>query len=455
MSMERQKRRQKNTPQVIPTFLLAIIVIFIVSVSVLKISELFIYRMAKTFPKLEISLSEVPIEQINLNSKNVKYPNNTVTLTTNNTSSIFSNVEIKGRGNFTWAQAKKPYQIKLDQKTDLFDLKPAKKWLLLANYLDGTHLRNDLAFHLAKIIGEPYALSGYFVELYFDNQYHGLYYLTEKVEVDKSRVNLKDDTGILVELDNVYGEAEGCYYDINNNCLTISDAVNPDTAKNSMQTFIDSFNKLQAAIKEKNFDLVNEIIDVDSFVRYYLLNELIVNPDAYSTSFFLYQDGGKIHAGPGWDFDIAFGYTGWTPNNVNPISFHSPFETNPLRAFILEDITETVSNATRISSLFYDLLDIPEFAKRAREIYQENLSKKDEELLDYIRNQANYIRDAALRDQERWKLKTSFDEEVDRLIDWVAKRYDHFEQTYGINSTINEPMEPDPTPDLVPESPQP
>ena len=86
------------------------------------------------------------------------------------------------------------------------------------------------------------------------------------------------------------------------------------------------------------------------------------------------------------------------------------------------------------STLFYDLMDIPEFEARVKEIYQETLSGKKDGLLSYIRNQADYIRDAAIRDQERWKLKTNFDEEVDYLIDWVGKRYDHFEETYGKDS---------------------
>ena len=51
---------------------------------------------------------------------------------------------------------------------------------------------------------------------------------------------------------------------------------------------------------------------------------------------------------------------------------------------------------------------------------------------DYI---ASHPLFAALKDQKRWKLKTNFDEEVDLLIDWVAKRYDHFEQTYNSSSS--------------------
>ena len=90
-------------------------------------------------------------------------------------------------------------------------------------------------------------------------------------------------------------------------------------------------------------------------------------------------------------------------------------------------------------------MDIPEFEAKVKEIYQETLSGHKEELLDHIKSQADYIRPAAYRDQERWKIKTDFNEEIDYLIDWVNKRYEHFEEVYGKNSTPKE----------APESPQP
>ena len=94
----------------------------------------------------------------------------------------------------------------------------------------------------------------------------------------------------------------------------------------------------------------------------------------------------------------------------------------------------TTSYVSSISTILYDLMDIPEFEQRVKEIYQETLSGKGDEILDYIRSQAEYIKPAVKRDQERWKSKSNFDEEIDYLIDWVAKRYDHFEQTYGAGS---------------------
>ena len=200
-----------------------------------------------------------------------------------------------------------------------------------------------------------------------------------------------------------------------------------------MEDFVFSINSLHEAISNKDYEAIAEIIDVDSFAKYYLISEFAVNPDAYSSSFYMHKDGkeDKIYAGPIWDFDMAFGNTYWGDNEMDFDKIHSPFETMVFKNYL---VSPNASHASTISTILYDLMEIPEFEARVKEIYQGTLSGKGDQILDYIKSQAEYIKPAAKRDQERWKLKTNFDEEIDYLIDWVAKRYDHFEQTYGANS---------------------
>ena len=83
------------------------------------------------------------------------------------------------------------------------------------------------------------------------------------------------------------------------------------------------------------------------------------------------------------------------------------------------------------STIIYDLLEIPKFAQRVMEIYQQTLSNHQDDILDHIRTTADQIRAAALRDANRWKFTTNYDNEVDYFIDWVSKRLTHFEETYG------------------------
>lgn len=442
--MKREKRAggRKKSPKnsVVVKFSLVIAVSFILFATVFKVTELILGGKKDSFPKLNITLKEVPIEQIYLDEKGTKYPENTVTFTKNNRSTTFNNVEIKGRGNITWIQPKKPYQLKFSEKAGLLEHIPAKKWLLLADYFDDSHLRNALAFYIQNLLAATYPIEGEHTELYIDDVYYGLYYITEKVEIDKYRVELKDDSGIIVELDNLHNNDESCAtHSKNGDCFLIHDSINPDNSSIAIDTFTEKFNQLESAVANRDYYSVSEIIDVDSFAKYFLINEFANNPDAYGSSFFLYTDGDedKIHADAGWDFDLAFGNQKWEFENIDHSTFLSPYNTTILKSYLSTNTaprTSSTKHLDRLSPILYDLMDIPEFESRVKEIYQGALSGKGEELLEYIRRQANYIRPAALRDQERWKLKTSFDDEIDYLIDWIAKRYDHFEQTYGANS---------------------
>lgn len=441
------KKRVAKTPIIVKVSLI-IIVLFVFFATTFKIVEIVITNRSDNFPKLEISLKDITVEKLDSGTKDIKYPNNTIAITANDKTTTYDNVEVKGRGNFTWGQLKKPYQIKFSEKTDLFGHGATKKWVLLADYLDDTHLRNDFTFFLANILDKSYDYQGDPIELYIDGSHRGLYYIVKKIGTDKAGVNLKNDDGILVELDNHYGELDGCSYDSKGNCFVEKDIVDENYSNSAMKDFISSINSLHKATLNKDFESVEKIIDIDSFAKYYLLNEFTVNPDAYSSSFYMYKDGkeDKIYAGPIWDFDMALGNEYWSNENMDSEKIHSPFETMVFKNYLNYS---TEFDIPKASTIIYDLMDIPEFYERVKEIYQETLSGKGDEILDYIRSQAEYIKPAVLRDQERWKLKTNFDEEVGYLIDWVAKRYDHFEQTYGANSekSINQ--------DQAPESPQP
>ena len=265
------KKRVAKTP-VIVKISLVIIVFFVFSATIFKITEIVLTHKSDNFPKLEVFLKDVSIEEINVGTKDIKYPGNTISITTNNETSSYNDVEVKGRGNFTWGQIKKPYQIKFSEKTDLLNHGATKKWVLLADYLDPTHLRNDIAFYLADILDKNYAYQGSPIELYIDDNYRGLYYLVKKISTDKAGINLKNEDGVLVELDNSYGESDGCNYDSKGNCFITKDIINEDYTDTAMEDFVSSINSLHKAIKNQNYKTITEIIDVDSFAKYFLLN---------------------------------------------------------------------------------------------------------------------------------------------------------------------------------------
>ena len=101
-------------------------------------------------------------------------------------------IQIRGRGNYTWVHEKKPYKIKLDTKSNLFGLGENKHWVLMAEYMDYTHLRNEIMPELSETLGFDYTANSEAVVVILNGEYNGLYHLGENVRVAENRVNIYD-----------------------------------------------------------------------------------------------------------------------------------------------------------------------------------------------------------------------------------------------------------------------
>ena len=115
--------------------------------------------------------------------------------------------EIRGRGNSTWGQPKKPYRLKLDKKADVFGMGKSKHWVLLANYLDESLMRNTLAYDLSGEMGMEH-LSTVWVDVIMNGEYVGNYQFCENVRVDDGRVEILDWEGYCEDAAAVIAEAE-------------------------------------------------------------------------------------------------------------------------------------------------------------------------------------------------------------------------------------------------------
>ena len=418
---------------------LFLVISFLVGVLIWRVIDRALYNRFpdRGVPRINIDLNGVSLDEIKGGAKDVKYRGNDLQIYNNGEILEFGGVEVKGRGNGTWVQEKKPYQIKFENKVDMFGMGKARKWYLLANALDGTNLRNDVAFKLGRTLGMEYVLNGVFVELYIGGEYNGLYYLTQAAEIGKNTVNLKNELGILVELDNYYGEREEFHRTGNGDLLIIKDLVSRDNKDLALADFLKNYNSFELAIKEKDYGKITELIDVDSFAKYFLVSEYSVNPDAYWTSFYMYKDGeeDKIHAGPIWDFDLAFGNRKW--GNWMGEKFYSPTEAmvrkDELREKEFYEERENLSDyelSLRLSRVIFDLMDLEEFRMDVNDIFSNKMHGRKEEFLNSIYKQANGIRDLAMIDNRKWS-NEDYDESVAKLIDWCEQRYDYLEDIYG------------------------
>ena len=417
-----------------------ILVVVVVSITLL----IMWYRMGlsngrkvdeDSFAEMDIRLQNVDLETIE-SDKDTEFVGNEVVVFDDGKEASYSDVGIKGHGNSTWRKDKKPFQLKFEHKTNLFGLANVKKWLLLANRFDESQLRNDAAFYFARMINMEYAINGKFLELSIDGDYRGLYYIVPKITINKNSVDLRSSLGILVEADNLHGKEKGCYYSNHGVCLTMEDTVDENNGVLAMKQFVADFSKFEIAAEKKNYEEVADLVDIESFVKYYLLNEFTVNPDAYTTSWYMYKDGAddKIHAGPGWDYDYALGNREWFWASSE--DFYSP-ELDMIRKsdaigedFVVDGEVVKRDPDYSISRIMIWLMDMPQFREEVKKVFRNTLSGRKMELLTHIKVQAMKIRPALSRDSGRWG-QVEYEAEIEYLLNWVDRRFEHFEETYG------------------------
>lgn len=278
--------------------------------------------------------------------------------------------EIHCRGNSSFDKTeKKSYTISLNKSIDLFEMGKAKKWLLIANAFDDTLVRNASAFFIAELLKLPYTPKFQYVDVYINGNFVGNYLLSEKVEIGKNRVNIRNlekevvslnkncnlaDTDFFMEQQGRLFSTKGYHIekepeDISGGYLLeleTSDRYGLEASgflTSRMQPVVfaspkyASYNQVSyiAGLYQDFEDAVfsadgsnpytgkmyYEYIDVDSFARKYLLEELVKNLDASFTSQYIYKYddsiSSKFYAGPCWDYDKSIAASGITEDGIN------------------------------------------------------------------------------------------------------------------------------------------
>ena len=224
--------------------------------------------------------------------------------------------EIKGRGNGTWTYNKKSYRLHFEQKHNLLGLgaDEDRTWILMANHADRSMLRNYLAIDLINRIPDMgYNNHATHVEVYLNGKYHGVYLLAEQIQVDAHRVDIgldtledpeAEDAGFLVEMDE-YATEETNYFYAGGKAYLIKSDIRNDAQFAYIKNYI---TEVDNAIREGDREKLESLIDLDSFVNGYIVEEFFKNLDAGWSSFYMYKKPGeKMVIGPFWDFDLAAG----------------------------------------------------------------------------------------------------------------------------------------------------
>ena len=235
------------------------------------------------------------------------------------------NMEIRGRGNYTWRDFdKKPYRIKLADKQPLLGMTKSKHFALLAHADDNKgFMRNTIGFQLSKLIGITWTPTAKPLEVVLNGDYIGLYFLTETIRVDKDRVNIVEQEdeatdpiaitgGWLVEIDNYREDpqiiiTEGDYY----NTETAFTYKTPEVLSSAQEQFLrEEMERINTLVYgDKNSDELWKYLDMEALARFYIVQELTDNYESFHGSCYLYREmgeGEKWYFGPVWDFGSAF-----------------------------------------------------------------------------------------------------------------------------------------------------
>lgn len=223
---------------------------------------------------------------------------------------------IKGRGNSSWKLDKKPYKIKFESGTGLFGLHNAKRWVLVANHVDRSLIRNRLAYSIGTVLDHLVFVPGaYPVDLFLNGEYIGVYQLSEQVEVNGGRVpgeedSAEVDTDYFLEIGGDVTKTGFGYANFTHDLFKYVEIKNPgpETLTKEQFDFISGYVKsVEDAIKSGgDYD---SLLDVDSLIDWFLLYEFSYNIDGIfrRSDFLLKEKGGKLYFCTPWDFDYGFG----------------------------------------------------------------------------------------------------------------------------------------------------
>ena len=377
--------------------------------------------------------------------------------------------EIRGRGNSTWSQPKKPYRLKLDKKTDLLGMGKSKHWVLLANYLDESLQRNALAYNLSGSMGME-QMSTVFVDVVLNGDFVGNYQLCENIRVDPTRVDIFDWETFAEDSAGVIADAEGLDKDttgdleeymaenmgwitsgtvtFNGTTYTIADYPDieiPDITGGyllELDEYYDEVSKFRTESNQpfmfKNPEFVGTNKDMIGYVQNYVQAfEDAVQSDSYTAEY----EGETLHYSELFDMDALVDY--WL---INEIFFNE--ELNKKSTYMYKDIdglmkmgpiwdmdwssggegqtyhtenwaTRYYSTNAQANSWYKFLIQDPWFFINAQERYWEIRNAEVKDMLAELDRNEELLASSAAGNGKRWGYKSDYSEYVNKLRTWL------------------------------------
>ncbi|MCH5330280.1 MAG: CotH kinase family protein [Alistipes sp.] len=333
--------------------------------------------------------TEIPVLRLQpqsaINSKEV-YVQTTITLYDANTPEGHwypqdGDAEVRGRGNSTWGLPKKPYRIKFPSKFSPVGLNhaKAKSWNILAHDMDKSLIRNHIAFQLSKVMFNPqenyhhpsaimFTPCSKFVNVYMNNQYHGLYQMTDQMEQDEGRIAVEKLTdkdgsdpekitgGHIIETD-IHSAYPPERFNSSHRIQMNHKYPKDDEYDPAQYAYMENFVKsAETALYGSNFkDPDNgwrKYMDEKTLADFIIVKEFVGDMDGYTSTYFYKRRGvDKLFFGPIWDCDKGWNndkrntdrnplgslmiYAGfYMPPYINPDWFHRLWQDETFRQFV-------------------------------------------------------------------------------------------------------------------------
>lgn len=227
---------------------------------------------------------------------------------------------IRLRGNSTQKFPKKPFAIKLVDKAPVLGMPKHKRWVLLANWMDRTMLRNAVALEVAHRTDSAYINDGIgwsprgtSVEVVMDGRHVGNYYFCEQIKIDGDRVDITDcyedvenptpeTCGYLLEFDDAMDEVNNFRTSRGIPCMFKDEVPANSEFFNYVKNKVEG---IENSLNAENYEEAYKNLDINSVIDYFFIQELTFNDEyKHPKSVYMYIDGpGKLTAGPVWDFD--------------------------------------------------------------------------------------------------------------------------------------------------------
>jgi CotH kinase protein len=412
--------------------------------------------------------SEIPIVMINTlgqtiveNTKinglmDIKYNGaGSMTYVSDSSNVYKGNIGISIRGLTSASYPQHPYSVETrdslgaNNNVTILGMPPENDWVLLSNFNDRSLMKNLISYKLFGEMGN-YSPRAQLCEVLIDSSYNGIYVIGEKIKRDANRVDIAKLTPNDTIGDDLTGGyiLQQNYWNANNSFQSNYSPIDhpgfdvhfvyeyPDATdinfgqKTYIAAYVDS---LETALYSANFDDpttgYRKYLDVSSFIDYFLVNEVARNADGFKKSVFFHKDkfsnGGKLKAGPVWDFD-------WAWKNMDICSYFQGYSGAGWAHKVNDCFTDNYS-----TGWYVRLLQDSTFRNELRCTYENyRLTILDTTtMFSYIDSMRTLVQNAQARHFQKWPilgksgpapdfgpLATTYSGEIDSLKSWISTR---------------------------------